>query len=319
MKFLTLKTLSSLTFISLLSACSSTPTGPVTDKFTTEPFVWDSEKSEALNLLKSADLNKYFNDVDSEDDFNNVRYRKSTAKSVFDYVGGFAAFGIAGLLNNHANHEDDENSKFKGPTYVSYIPVDKKNLTNIEQSIVRDKAVKEISAALNNGTKDNWNQKDKNLYVVNFSGESCKWIGDAYKGTTLEKSPCKTAAYPNIVRVSNGNQTKLLAEQDAKFVAVVKVYIPSPFAAIALAKNLNDNSFMAFPDVSKTYGTYVKTSSPVIATYNRILPFLNPEKSKITDVSDKNIETVICLIKTSNCYITPISVDEKPLIKTKMK
>jgi hypothetical protein len=320
MKFLTLKTLSSLTFVSLLSACSSTPRGPVTDKFTTEPFVWDSEKSEALNLLRSADLHKYFSDVDSEEDFNNVRYRKSTAKSVFDYVGGFAAFGIAGILNNHANHEDDENSKFNANTYVTYIPVDKKDLTNVEQSILRERAVAQLSASLNTEeNKSNWHYRDHSRFIINLSGEACDFIGNSYQGTKLEKSSCATSVYAKVARIIDANESKLLVTNKNKWIAVIKIRVPSPFASLIAAKEVDSSSFVAFIDTYKSKTSYINVASPVVATSDRILPFLNPKKSNIKTLADKSVKAIVCARETILCYSTAISTDEKLLTKNKIK
>ena len=312
--------LAALTFVSLLSACSSTPSGPVTDKYTTTPFIWDNEKSEALNLLRSADIAKYFQDVNSENEFNNIRYRKSTAKSTFDYISGFVAFGVAGALNNHANHEDDKNSKFISNTYVTYIPVDKKKLTNFEQSILRDQAVARLSILLNTkGNKDNWRYHSYSRYIINLSGEVCEFIGDSYKGTPLENSPCATSVYSKVASVIDTSESKVLNVNNSKFIAVVKIAIPAPFASLIAAKNVDSDSFVALIDTYKSREVYTRISTPVVAISDRLLPFLNPRKVNNKSITDKPIEAIICARETVACYKTTVSVDKSPLIKSKIK
>jgi len=319
MKKLQLKTIFLVTTLSLLAACSSKPKGPVDDEYITEPFVWDDNKSEALNLLRSADLQKYFKDVDSEDDFDEVRYRKSTAKSVFDYVGGFMAFGIAGVLNNNANHEDDDNPKFRTSLYVTYIGVDKKDLNNIEQANVRNKAVARMSSLVN--TKVNvkpWRVSLDSRFYLDYSGETCDFMKGLYTNTSME-GVCRISDFVTITKVIKSSNVNFLTNSSSEWVAVVKVALPAPTVAISVAKNVDRNSFVAFLDSSKTYDSYIKTAFPVVATYDKALFFLSPKKRELTNLEHRKIEAVMCAVKTSNCYITSIITDDKtPLLKTKV-
>jgi len=323
MKKLQLKTTFLVATLSLLAACSSKPKkppGPVDDEYITEPFVWDDNKSEALNLLRSADLQKYFKDVDSKGDFDEVRYRKSTAKSVFDYVGGFMAFGIGGALNNNANHENDDNPKFSLPTYVTYIPVDKQDLTIVEQTDVRNKAVARFTALVN--AKDlkrrpYWKFRDKSKYVLSTTGEACTIIEDAYKNSK-GSSACVLAVYVKVSRVIKANKAHFLPKEDAKWFAVVTIAITRPYTAIVAAKNVDKYSFIAFLDVSKTFYTYIRTLHPVVVTQNKILSFLNPSKNSIINLHPKKLETVVCARDTGNCSSVFFTAGDEPVEKYKV-
>jgi len=323
MKKLQFKTIFLVATLFLLAACSSkpkTPLGPVDDEYITEPFVWDDNKSEALNLLRSADLQKYFKDVDSADDFDEVRYRKSTAKSVFDYVGGFMAFGIGGALNNNANHENDDNPKFKLPTYVTYIPVDKQNLTIVEQTDVRDKAVERFSALVNAKDlkrKPYWAFRSESRYVLSKTGEACSIVGDAYKNSKVS-SPCALSVYVKVSRIIKAKEAHFLPEADAKWFAVVTVAIASPYTAIVAAKNVDQYSFIAFLDVSKTFYTYIKTLYPVVVSQNKILSFLNPRKKPTVNLPSKKLETVVCVRDTGHCSTVFFTASDEPIEKYKV-
>jgi hypothetical protein len=125
----------------LVTGCASIDkNAPINDDYSTS-FRWSEYDSTALNLLRSADMDTKYDDVNSKEDISDIRDRNSTAGNILGNVLNFSAFGIGGLLYSVGQNDDDLDPKFGGVTYVTYVtyvPVHTDDLSSQEQlSVVK--------------------------------------------------------------------------------------------------------------------------------------------------------------------------------------
>ena len=298
-----------------LAACAATdPNAPVDDDYNTS-FYWSDYKSTALNLLRTARMDKQYEDVDSKEDIADIRDRNTTLGNLFSNVANLAVFNVGMMAYSMNQNDDDIDERFLGPTYVTYVPVNSDELSIKEQLDVRLKAIANFENTLHaSGSgqpklvalpKDQFGV----YYRGNIDGEACDISKIAFVGSGLV--PCKVTIKPTVAKVIKKSK---LPDYIAKnfttdYVASVTVTVPSSVAATVMAKNLQGSDFIAFPDKYVNQHFAVVSSVPVVVQGDKIHSFFSPRK-KVTPYDDSEVMLAVHFKRSKATFTMPVITDD---------
>ncbi len=297
-----------------LAACAATdPNAPVDDDYNTS-FYWPDYKSTALNLLRTARMDKQYEDVDSKEDIADIRDRNTTLGNLFSNVANLAVFDVGMMAYSISQNDDDIDERFLGPTYVTYVPVNSDELSVKEQLDVRLKAIANFENTLHASGSDQskavfWKKIGRFLYMVNLNGEACDIAKNAFVGSGL--LPCSVTIEPRIAKVIKKSK---LPDYIAKnfttgYVASVTVKMTRPHAAVVMAKNLQGSDFIAFPDkYVNSYYAFV-TSVPVVVQGDKIHSFFSPRKN-VTPYDDSEVMLAVHFKRSKATFTMPVITDD---------
>lgn len=305
----------------LLSACSSTDkNAPVEDDYDTS-YYWSEHRSDALNLLTSANMANKYSDVNSKEDISDIRDRNSTAGNLLGNVLNTVAFGVMGGLYSVSQNDDDIDPRFASVTYVTYIPVDSDNLSPKEQLIVRNKAIENITATLlkagSDKTKFTKSPRNNGFYHGSINGEICDVTRPAYENTRFYE--CFLAIKPEIKKVFELDELPpyLSGSIKSPYVATVSIILASPLIGVAMAKSVQKNDFIAIPDLHSEASFKVVSNVPVVVQNGEIYSYFKP-RHKVNNYKNGECFIVVYFKETKTLFKMPIVTGDTKIVMTEL-
>ena len=323
MKILIKKITISATLL-VLTACSSIDkNAPVDDDYNTS-FYWSEHKSTALNLLRTADMDSMYSDVDSKEDISDIRDRNSVAGNLLGNALNFSAFGLAGLVYSVGQNDDDFDPQFQIVTYVTYIPVKSDELSLNEQLAVREKAVANVEKTLFAIGSDESKFKalpkrdNRVRYRTYLNGEACEVTKIASEGTPFV--PCYLIINPKIKKIIAVSElpSYMAKNINTPYVANVSISLTNPFIAVVMAKKTQGDDFIAFPDMNEGSAWKTATDVPLVVQHKHIHSFFTPSDD-VKPYSSGETHLAVYFKKEKRLFKMPIITSNEPSVMTEIQ
>jgi hypothetical protein len=315
-----IKTITTSAVLLLVTGCASTDkNAPINDDYSTS-FRWSEYDSTALNLLRSADMDTKYDDVNSKEDISDIRDRNSTAGNILGNALNFSAFGVGGLLYSVGQNDDDLDPKFGGVTYVTYVPVHTDDLSLQEQLSVREKAITNLTTTLLKSGSDVSKfvpTRTKSIYKTDISGEICDVTRPAHFDSRFPacilgilvsiRKVIKTEKYPTYIK----------DKVSAPYLASVSIVIGNSLMGVAMTKNIQGNDFIAFPDLFDSNSEKIMTNVPVVVQNNKIHSFFTPSHN-VTPYNSGDAYLVNYFKEEKRIFKMPILTNDEPSVMTEV-
>jgi hypothetical protein len=160
--------------------------------------------------------------------------------------------------------------------------------------------------------------RTKGFYKTNISGEICDVTRPAYVDSRFFE--CFLAVKPVIKRVIKTEKYPdyIKDEINAPYLASVSFELSSSLIGVAMAKNIQGNDFIAFPDLYSESIYKIVANAPVVVQNKKVHSFFKP-RNNVTPYNSGDVYLATYFKETKRLFKMPILTNNEPSVMTEVQ